>query len=77
MEEMTLADVKPGQKAIVEFREGGRGQRRLWDMGLFPGTVIDVVAAHPLSGPVIVRTGTTRIAIGRNMARTLRVRRIP
>ncbi len=59
--------------------DGASGRTSTWwrKLGLFPGTVIEVVAAHPLSGPVIVRTGTTQIAIGRNMARSLRVRRIP
>lgn len=73
---MMLSDAKPGQKVVVESREGGRGLRRLWDMGLFPGTALEVVTAHPLRGPVIVRTGTTQIAIGRNMARTIRVRQL-
>ncbi len=76
MRELMLSDTRPGDRVVVESREGGRGLRRLWDMGLFPGTALEIVAAHPMRGPVIVRTGTTQIAIGRNMARTVRVKRV-
>jgi Fe2+ transport system protein FeoA len=52
------------QVTIVDVRAGQRLRQRLAELGLVPGTVVEVV--HSLGhGPVIVALGDTRLALGR------------
>jgi ferrous iron transport protein A len=49
---------------IVDVRAGHRLRRRLSDLGLVPGTVVEVVQS-PGHGPVILALGEARLALGR------------
>lgn len=54
-------------KVRVKGIVGGRGfVRRLADMGLAPGQVVEVLSRGP---PVIVKIRDTKIVIGRGIAR--------
>lgn len=50
---MTLDQLQAGQSAIIR-RIGGQGQvrRRLMDMGLTKGTMIEMIKAAPMGDPV-------------------------
>lgn len=62
---LTLENAK-GKVRVKEIL-GGRGfVRRLSDMGLAPGQIVEVLSNGP---PVVVRIRDTRIAIGRGIAR--------
>lgn len=53
---------------------GGRGfVRRLADMGLMPGKVVEIVSKGP---PIIVRVMDSEIAIGRGIARKILVEKL-
>ena len=41
--------------------------------GLRPGTRIDLAAAAPLGGPLVVSVGRARVAVARSVARTIHV----
>ena len=52
---MTLRDLKPGQSGVVASIGGaGNIRRRVLEMGVTPGTKIDVVKVAPLGDPVEV-----------------------
>jgi len=50
---MTLNDLKPGQKGVVEkVTAEGALRRRIFDMGLTPGTEVLVRKTAPLGDPL-------------------------
>ncbi len=56
-----------GTKGQGVFVEGGHGAReRLADMGLFPGAIVEVLRNE--GGPVLLKVGHGRLALGRQMA---------
>jgi len=53
---MTLRAVTPGQRVIVQKLTGqGEIKRRLMDMGIIPGTEIQVQKVAPLGDPVEIK----------------------
>ena len=65
---MNLAGMPPGTRAHVASLYGGRElQRRLMEMGLVPGSLVEVVSNNN-RGPVIIRVRGVIIALGRGMA---------
>ncbi|WP_287585678.1 FeoA family protein [Candidatus Borrarchaeum sp.] len=53
MTEQTLNKLKPGEKCIVKAVKGkGPVSRRIRDMGIVPGTKIEVIKVAPLGDPV-------------------------
>jgi Fe2+ transport system protein FeoA len=70
---LPLSELMPGEGGEVEALTGGRGaRRRLGELGLTPGTAVQVLASR---GPVLVLVRGSRVAIGRGMARKVTVRR--
>lgn len=50
---MTMNRLSPGEKAVVkELHNSGLMRRRLLDLGLTPGTVIEAVRKSPSGDPV-------------------------
>ena len=75
MNHIPLAFLAPGERGeIVEIR-GGRGvAQRLYEMGLVPSTIIEVLVSNP-KGPILLNVRGARIAIGRGMAMKIIVRK--
>lgn len=71
---MTLADARPGDRLVVGSAMGRGAEMRLWDLGVVPGTVVQVIAAHPFHGPVLVKVGGTKVAVGRGLAGSVLVK---
>ncbi len=75
-----LAEGETGELAYLPGR-GGHGQRRgmgpelarLEEMGLRPGALVEVLGNEG-HGPLLLRVGETRIAIGRGVAMKIQVR---
>ncbi|MEM2892821.1 MAG: metal-dependent transcriptional regulator [Candidatus Bathyarchaeia archaeon] len=64
-----LSNLRPGERGKVAFiRGGGRACQRLLDMGLTPGTSIQVINAAPFRGPMEISVRGTKIALGRGLA---------
>lgn len=53
---MKLSEMKPGEKCKVTA-VGGEGELRirLLDMGIIPGTVVEIVKYAPMGDPVQIR----------------------
>lgn len=79
---VTLIQLRAGTKAkVIGFALGGRGRfgagysrgmgqafaRRLQEMGIIPGSTIEVIRNTPV-GPVEVSVMGTHLAIGRSIA---------
>ncbi len=71
---MVLTDIKPGQYCIITLSRRGHGsQSRLADLGLIPGTLVQVLAHHPAGGPVLLKLGESHVAVGRSLAAAIEV----
>lgn len=65
---LRLIDIRPGEVVRVTAVDGGeRVTSRLNDMGLFAGTTVEKLRGNG-RGPVIVRVGPCRLALGRGVA---------
>ena len=71
---MLLLETKPGNQVIIETAQtGGGAVRRLWDLGLLPGTKVETIASHPFRGPILIKVGESTVAVGRKLAARIRV----
>ncbi len=53
---MTLSCLNPGQKGrVLKVRRGGAVHKRIVDMGVTPGTVIEVRRVAPLGDPIEIK----------------------
>ncbi len=72
---MTLADARPGKKyVVVDIAGGRRVYQYLYDLGVVPGAVVEVLSSSFFRGPVRIRVGGTDIALGRGVALKVIVR---
>ena len=66
---LRLVEMGAGERGTVFKIQGGIGlKRRLEAMGIRPGATIVKIAGSPLGGPVVIRIGSMRLAIGCGMA---------
>lgn len=66
---MTLADVALRVPVVLSHVGGDRAfRRRLMEMGLVPGTGVEVVSVAPLGDPLELRVRGSRISIRRSEA---------
>lgn len=64
-----LTQLKPGESGIVLEIHGGHGlSRRLHNLGIREGKKITKISSHFWRGPVTVKAGHTKVAIGFGMA---------
>lgn len=60
----TLADLQPGQSGVVASLAGDPALvQRLYELGVYEGETVEVVAFAPLGDPVEVRLGNTRLSL--------------
>ncbi len=72
---VTLAEIKPGRRAVVtKINAGGALRQRLLDMGLLPETSIDVERVGLGGDPFWVRCQGARLALRRSEAQSILVR---
>ncbi|MGI8478296.1 MAG: FeoA family protein, partial [Gaiellaceae bacterium] len=66
----TLADLEPGEHASVSRVPDGDPEllRYLAELGLVPGSSVELVSHAPFGGPVTVRTDRDDHAISRELA---------
>lgn len=69
----TLADLKPGSKAVVTGFVEADVPGRLLEMGLLPGTPVEVVRLAPLGDPLDVRVRGYHLSLRRHEARLVAV----
>jgi ferrous iron transport protein A len=71
---MPLAMATPGEDVkLVAVRGGRRVRKRLADLGLTPGTVLQVVQADAWGPLIVAFKDDARLALGRGMAHKMMV----
>jgi ferrous iron transport protein A len=76
MATVTSLDRAPrsSQVEVLDIPEGHRAARSLENIGIRVHQKLRVLAAAPLGGPVLVDVAGTKIALGRSLARRIKVR---
>jgi ferrous iron transport protein A len=60
----TLDQLRPGARAVVRSLAGDPGLvQRLYELGLFEGETIEVLALAPLGDPIEIRLGNARLSL--------------
>ncbi len=74
-----LSELEAGARAQVrEVSDADEGRLRyLAELGLYPGTVVQVIDRQPFGGPLRVRVAGRERTLGRNLAGSVRVEREP
>lgn len=71
---MSLKNLAPGVSArVLEIIMSGPMRRRLHDLGLVPGTLIERVMASPIGDPICYRVRGALIALRGSDAECVRV----
>ena len=66
---MTLDDLKPGSSGrIVSVAGEARARRRIVDMGVTPGVLVEVERVAPLGDPIEVRVRGYRLLVRKSEA---------
>ncbi len=74
---MTLNQLDAGARATVTgIRNQNAERRRLFDLGILPGTVIEAVLHSPLGDPVAYRVRHSVVALRREQAELIDVESI-
>ena len=60
---MTLKDLKPGQRGTVRGFLGDTFPSRLLEMGLLPGTLVEVIRFAPLGDPIDLKVRGYHLSI--------------
>jgi len=75
MNEIDLTQVESDTKGrVVKILGGRRMLRKLETLGIRIGCEIEKVSSHMMYGPVVVKIGSTRAAIGHGMAKKIIVK---
>ena len=70
---VTLGELRPGQRAVVH-RINGPLTKRIADMGVTPGTVVEVERVAPLGDPIDIRVKGYHLSVRRREAADITVR---
>lgn len=74
---MTLDMLKMGETAIViKVNNVDTERRRLFDLGILPGTKIENVMPSPLGDPVAYRVRSSTVALRRAQAQLIEIQEI-
>lgn len=69
-----LDTLRPGESSVIVSIEGDPAvARRLMEMGLVPGTSVEIIRRAPLGDPVELRVRRTHLSIRRSEAERVRV----
>ena len=65
----SIGDLKEGQQGKIFFIRGEHKiLQRLLDMGLTPGTKINIIKVAPMDGPIELLVRSSRLALGKDIA---------
>ncbi|WP_109833294.1 FeoA family protein [Reichenbachiella versicolor] len=68
---VSVADLKPGQKGIVKDFNDEYISLKLLEMGVLPGTEIEMKFAAPLGDPICIRVTGYDLSLRLEEARTI------
>ncbi len=72
---MTLGELKPGDRATVTGWTGAAPPGRVLEMGVLPGTLVEVVRFAPLGDPIDLKVRGYHLSIRRSEALQIEVER--
>lgn len=76
-EKVTLDTIKPGEKAKVISLDGDREiKKRITEMGLTRGTVVEVERIAPLGDPMDIKVRGYRLSLRKEEASRVTVERV-
>lgn len=64
----TVANLKPGQKGVIQEFEVDSIPVKLLELGCLPGNTVELVQVAPLNDPLYINVNDSHIAIRREMA---------
>lgn len=70
---MTLGHLKPGDRGRITGWTGAAPPGRVLEMGLLPGTVVEVVRFAPLGDPIDLKVRGYHLSIRKAEARQIEV----
>lgn len=73
---MTLGELKPGERGRVTGFAGAEPPGRVLEMGVLPGTVVEVVRFAPFGDPVDLKVRGYHLSIRRSEASQIEVERV-
>lgn len=74
---MTLNMLKPGETAkVLKLGNIGIERRRLLDLGILPGTLIENVMKSPLGDPTAFRVRNATIALRKEQAELIEIQKV-
>ena len=73
---MTLGELKPGERGRVTGFASENPPGRVLEMGVLPGTVVEVVRFAPLGDPIDLKVRGYHLSIRRAEALTIEVERV-
>ena len=65
---ITVAQLRPGQKGIIEEFSIDEVPVKLLELGCLPGNTVEMVQVAPLKDPIYINVNGTHIAIRKEMA---------
>jgi Fe2+ transport system protein FeoA len=72
-----LSELKPGEKAQIEkLAGGGAVKRRIRDMGVTTGSLVEVVRVAPLGDPIDVKIKGYHLSLRKEEAADISVKRV-
>lgn len=73
---LTLRDLKPGERGTVTGYADDNPPGRLLEMGLLPGTPVEVVRLAPLGDPIDLKVRGFHLSIRQHEAQRIQVERL-
>jgi len=71
---MRLSDCMPGDKGkLADLMVNGTQKKRLLDLGMLPGTEVQVVRKAPFGGPIVLRVRGYQVCIRRAEAQNIAI----
>jgi Fe2+ transport system protein FeoA len=71
---MTLDNLRVGHSAVItNIYNKATERRRLFDLGILPGTHIENVMSSPLGDPIAYRVRSSVVALRREQARLIEI----
>ncbi len=79
MDDVSLNSLAPGERGLVKRVEGITGglRQRLMEMGIIPGTLIELVRCAPFGDPLEVRIRGYHLSLRRVEAEAIIIHREP
>jgi ferrous iron transport protein A len=75
--QMTLADLPPNRRGVIKsLNAEGMIRRRLLDLGLTPGTVVETVRRSPAGDPVAFKIRGAAIALRQEDGRRVYIQQL-